>query len=109
MLEKATRLVQVKAQRREIDLQQPVLGAQSGQRERGLRARGQHQMKLGRSMLQEERQGVMYFRTGYPVIIIQEQIDFVVAVGKLVDQSGNDRIYRYQEEKFRNLADCRLS
>jgi hypothetical protein len=109
VLEKATRLVQVKAQRREIDLQQPVLGAQSGQRERGLRARGQHQMKLGRGMLQEERQGVMYFRMGYPVIVIQEQVDFVFAVGQLVDQRGNDRIYRHQEEKLGNLANCCLS
>jgi hypothetical protein len=66
-------------------------------------------MKLARGMLQEERQGVMYFRMGYPVIIIQEQIDFIFAVGQLVDQSGNDRIYRHQEEKFGDLADGRFA
>ena len=66
-------------------------------------------MKLGRGMLQEERQGIMYFRMGYPVIIIQEQIDFVFAVGQLVDQRGNDRIYRHQEEEFGDLADGRFA
>ena len=51
----------------------------------------------------------MNFRMNYPVIVIQEQIDFIFAVGQLVDQSGNDRIYRYQEEKFGDLADGRFA
>ncbi len=66
-------------------------------------------MKLARGMPQQERQGIMYFRMNYPVIIIQEQIDFIFAVGQLVDQSGNDRIYRHQEEKFGDLADGRFA
>src|SRR6266446_1713493 len=94
---------------RGVDFQEPVLGAQLGQRERGFGARGQHQMKLARGMPQQERQGIMYFRMNYPVIIIQEQIDFIFAVGQLVDQSGNDRIYRHQEEKFGDLADGRFA
>ena len=60
--------------------------------------RYKHQVKLGRCISQQVGYRITYFGIGYPVVIIQEQIDVIVDIGQIVDPRGYDGVERHQSD-----------
>ena len=105
-LRKSAASVGVKRRSASAQLGELAAGAQASKRQGRVFTGGDHQVDLGRQVIDEEGQGLIYGSGIERVVVIQDQDKALGDGGNLVEQGGQDR---FDGGRLRGLEGCQYS